>query len=329
VGLCLPQRYRLNVASASDDQILGTIASLIHAYTDSLRFGTDHTLRSSRSPYDIFLEKNRISAEPEEGESSPVYANRLLRLVERQKNFVWVTPVDYTFHLHEQAFTFGPQELRGLRIFLTRGGARTKHAGNCAACHAPPRFTDFRFHNDGAAQVEYDSLFGKGAFSRLEIPDLRERNSNVDRWLPATSAHPNASGRFRSAPALDHPGYTDLGAWNVWANPDMPKPQEALMRLICPDMPRAQACTPEALLPLTVALFNTPTVRDLGQSAPYLHTGALDTIESVLNFYIRTSTLARRGQLRNASPEMRYLRIDTTDIKPLAAFLKALNEDYH
>jgi cytochrome c peroxidase len=308
---------------------MNTIGALIHAYTDSLRFGTDHTLRSSRSPYDVFLEKNRISAEPKKGEAPAVYANRLLRLVERRKNFVWVAPVDDTFQLHKQTFAFGPQELRGLRIFLTRGGARTKHAGNCAACHAPPRFTDFRFHNDGAAQIEYDSLFGKGAFARLEIPGLRERNSNIDHWLPATPAHPNASGRFRSVPAPDRPGYTDLGVWNVWANPDMPKPQEALMHVICPDIARSKACTPEGLLPLTVALFKTPTLRDLGQSAPYLHTGALDTIESVLNFYIRTSTLARTGQLRNASPEMRYVRIDTADIKPLTAFLRALNEDYH
>jgi cytochrome c peroxidase len=325
--LRLPERYRLEVTSASDDQILSAIGALIHAYTDSLRFGTDHTLRSSRSPYDVFLEKNRISTEPEKGETA--YANRLLRRIEGRTSFVWVTTADDTFHLHDQAFTFGPQELRGLRIFLTHGGAMIKHAGNCAACHIPPRFTDFRFHNNGAAQVEYDSIFGKGAFSRLEVPGLRERNSNIDHWLSASSAHPNASSRFRSAPNANRPGYTDLGVWNVWANPDMPKPQEALMRVICPDIARSEPCTPEALLPLTVALFKTPTLRDLGQSAPYLHTGALDTIESVLNFYIQTSTLARTGQLRNTSPEMRYVRIDATDIKPLAAFLRALNEDYH
>ncbi len=67
--LRLPERYRLKVTSASDDQILSAIGALIHAYTDSLRNGTDHTLRSSRSPYDVFLQKNRISAEPEKGET--------------------------------------------------------------------------------------------------------------------------------------------------------------------------------------------------------------------------------------------------------------------
>jgi cytochrome c peroxidase len=327
--LRLPESYQLDVGSSSDEQIIDLIAALIRAYMGSLRFGTDHTFRWSRSPYDVFLEKNRIAASPDKGETPTEYSSRLLGQIKGQNHFIWVTNVDAVYQLHHQAFSFGPDELRGLEIFLTRGNATVRHAGNCSACHTPPRFSDFRFHNDGATQIEYDSIFGVGSFSRLEIPSLRERNSAFDHWLPASSAHPNASGRFRTVTNVNRPGYSDLGVWNILANPDIPKPQEALIHVLCGDVARPSSCNPEALLPRTIGLFKTPTLRDLGQSAPYLHTGSLDTIESVLKFYVHTSTLARSGQLRNASPEIRNIRIDDSDVNLLAAFLRALNEDYH
>ena len=36
---------------------------------------------------------------------------------------------------------------------------------------------------------------------------------------------------------------------------------------------------PAVALPLTIALFKTPNLRDLGSSQPYLHTGRMNTIE--------------------------------------------------
>jgi hypothetical protein len=78
----------------------------------------------------------------------------------------------------------------------------------------------------------------------------------------------------------------------------------------------------------SIALFKTPGLRDLGQSAPYLHTGQKDTLEDVIRFYITTSNLARTGQLRNAAPELRAMVLTPGDVDALAAFLRALNEDY-
>ena len=112
---------------------------------------------------------------------------------------------------------------------------------------------------------------------------------------------------------------------NVFANPDLPKPQQTLTQILCGD----KLCEPEAVLPLTVALFKTATVRDLGQSNPYFHSGALDTIEDTLRFYVGMSKLARAGKLRNGSPEIAGIHLAPTDIAPLAAFLRSLNEDYH
>jgi hypothetical protein len=40
------------------------------------------------------------------------------------------------------------------------------------------------------------------------------------------------------------------------------------------------------------------------------------------------SALARAGKLRNPAPELSGIFLKETDIAPLAAFLRALNEDY-
>jgi cytochrome c peroxidase len=329
--LRIPSEYRIDVDSASDEEILFAIAKLMHAYTNSLRFGTKNTRRTAGSPYDLFLAKNRLPPEPVENESERAYAQRLLRTLERRESFDWVTPADGKFELHRQAYEFGPLELQGLEIFLRRAGSEPEpHVGNCVACHPPPQFTDYRLHNNGVAQAQYDTVFGKGAFAALDIPDLAERSANHEAYLPATPKHPRGSGRFKSAPSADRPGHADLGAWSVYANPDMPKPQAALRQILCGSAEAgAPDCRDEDVLPRTVGLFKTPSIRDLGQSNPYFHSGSLGSIEEVLRYYVVTSDEARAGELRNGSPEMAGIQIDESDVVPLAAFLRSLNEDYH
>jgi len=334
--------YRLDVATASDAQILQAVAKLMHAYMDSLRFGTTNTGRRSPSPYDVFLEKNHLPSIPESGESGAGYAGRLLARIDDRKHPTWVTPDDAEFELHEQPFQFGPDELRGLQLFFARaaatqpsaparaGGAETGvHAGNCVACHPPPQFTDYRLHNNGVSQMEYDRIFGAGAFAALDVPVLHARDAAFDAYLPPSPVHPHATGRFRAVPAAARPGYADLGVWNVLANSDLPKPQSAITRMLCEQLALAATdCTPARLLPLSIGYFKTPSVRDLGQSYPYFHSGAMDTIEDVLRHYVVTSELARARKVRNASPELAAVHIDGGDIAPIAAFLRTLNEDY-
>ena len=57
--------------------------------------------------------------------------------------------------------------------------------------------------------------------------------ANPDLYLPASGNHPNASERFRRPASAGNPLYTDLGLWNVYLNPDMPKPQANLGLLVC------------------------------------------------------------------------------------------------
>ena len=74
--------------------------------------------------------------------------------------------LDGNFQFHgPQPFEFGAQELAGLKIFLTEPAIPPTASpaeeiagkvGNCLACHAAPNFTDFKLHNTGIAQNEYD-----------------------------------------------------------------------------------------------------------------------------------------------------------------------------
>lgn len=311
-NLVLPEQFRIDVATATDDEILQAIGKLIHAYMDSIAFN----LNEPPSPYDVFLGKNNLPTTPHPSETNAAYAQRLLGLINQLGQPRFVTAKDGKFKLHKQKFMFGATELAGLKIFFT--------TGNCVACHTPPNFTDNIFHNTGASQVEYDAVHGAGGFFALPVPAFNQRTPND---LPPTPAHPTASGRFR-APASDDANRADLGVWNIFANSDIPNPQTALAQILCAEFSDVN-CTPDAILPRTIGFFKTPSLRDPGQSSPYLHNGSLDTIGQVLTFYGTTSDLARAGQLRNASPELKTVVIDpNVDVIPLTAFLNSLNEDY-
>ena len=76
-----------------------------------------------------------------------------------------------------------------------------------------------------------------------------------------------------------------------------------------------------------IASFKTPTLRNLAFTQPYMHTGGFTTIESALTELMRLSELARAGKVRSGDEELPRIRIKETDISPLVAFLKTLNED--
>jgi len=335
----LPEKFRLDVARATDEQIFHAGARLITAYMDSLFFSRDEAWEYDSSPYDAFLETNQLPRKPDPGQSESYYARNLIDWARSLKTPVFVSgsngvapPAPGRFKTLKQEFRFGPEELAGMRIFFTRasdvtdeqGGAKGG-IGNCVTCHLAPNFTDFNFHNTGVAQEEYDALHGAGAFRALPVPDLAERNANFDAFLPATPRHPLARGPFLEIPAANQPGRTDLGLWNVFANSDHPRVQPALRQLIQAGGP---AQPDSVLLPRTIALFKTPSLRGLAFSNPYLHNGSKDTLEEVIEFYRRMSRLARAGKVRNPAPELSDIFLRPEDVAPLGAFLRALNEDY-
>jgi cytochrome c peroxidase len=222
----------------SDERIIQDMAALIEAYLGTLFFSRDEDLIYNGSAFDLFLIKNALPRKPAANESPVDYGRRLLRQVSNLLDPRFVTdPADGHLTTHRQSYRFGPTELEGLKIFLAEDDPPSSRAipgrtGNCLACHAPPEFTDFLFHNTGAAQVEYDAIHGSGAFMNVIVPELSVRNANYDAFLQPTPYHPNAAGRFITPPTLDAPGNVDLGLWNVFANPDFPKPQPALQQIL-------------------------------------------------------------------------------------------------
>jgi hypothetical protein len=422
----IPYTNRMNVTVTNtnsvdyvtDEQIVQNIASLIQQYLETLVFSQDDNGAFNGSPFDAFLLKNGLPQQPAPNETPIQYGRRLLRLLAALTNPQWVTnQIDGEFltNAHGQLFQFGSNELAGLMIFLTdsttldvatnlqqRGVTTGIEVGNCAACHPAPAFTDFLFHNNGAAQQEFDSIFGAGAFMALPVPGLSERQTNYDAYLPPTTNHPNALGAFETPPTTNNPGLADLGLWNVFANPDFPAPQPGLQQILPQllSLPSPQITAvgmsganfffngangvpnwtyyilsstnllwpltgwtsmatntfdgegnfsftnaadprlhqafyavslgtipPAVALPGTIALFKTPTVRDLVSSEPYLHTGQMNTMEDVLAFYLTVSAQARAGTVRNAAPPLSGIMLDSSAAAPLAAFLRALDEE--
>ena len=325
--LRLPASVRLNVQTASDAQVVNAIAICIATYMQDLLFQRDAFGRYIGSPYDNFLRVNHLSQQPLAGETKAAYNQRLYREVLALSNPIYITPNDGSFNYHSQPYQFGPLELQGLKIFLASApaGAGNAHAGNCAACHQAPDFSDFVFHNNGVSQQEYDSANGLGAFLNLVIPDNAARIAAFDAYMPVSPRHPNASEAYRHAAVAGSPQYADLGLWSVYMNPDIPNPQANLSGFVCAT---GKNCSVDSGLASTIAQFKTPVLRDLEDSAPYFHNGSAPTFTEVVDHYIRMSQLAHAGQMRNAPAEFSNMSLSNEDAAALIAFLKSLTEDY-
>jgi cytochrome c peroxidase len=336
--LRLPPEFRVFVGSGTDQEIFDAVVKAITAYVNGLLFSqTDDTGRLIRSPFDVFLEINGLPQQPDANESPLDYSRRLRTLVHAlaSPQFVTANPNNPAgFQFHSQNFEFGAAELEGLKMFLAEpaalpasgGELAAGKIGNCVACHAAPSFTDFKLHNTGTTQMEYDGIHGAGQFAALPIPALGARDLAYDQYLPATELHPMALEPFRAIPNAGTPGHTDLGVWNVFGNPDIPGPQAKIRAILCDG--QAPCPADDALLERTVAAFKTPGLRDLGHSAPYMHNGQFGTIDSVIQLYRDTSDAARGGSLRNGAAQLQGIALTVGDIPFVAAFLRALNEDY-
>ena len=339
--LRLPPQFRAFVGSGSDQEIFDAVVRVVAAYVNGLRFSqATESGTPIRSPFDVFLSINGLPQQPDPNESPLAYSRRLRTLINAPgfaPKFVASNPnrSDGRFEFHTQAFEFGATELAGLKIFLSEPAAlpasptelAAGKIGNCIACHAAPHFTDFNAHNTGTTQREYDTIHGTGKFAALAIPNLTARNGNHNQFLPATETHPTALEPFRAIPAAGNPSLTDLGIWNIFANPDIPGPQAKIRTFLCEDQ---QPCllTDGVLLDRAIARFKTPGLRDLGHSAPFMHNGQFDTLEQIADFYRDTSDLQRAALLRNGDRELGGIGLTGQDVAPLTAFLKALNEDY-
>jgi hypothetical protein len=330
----LPESLRVDVTTATDREIVRGAAAIVAAYMRALTYQQDAAGNYIGSPFDRFLILNGLPRRHDPGETPIAYARRLRAALDAlPAPKLLDNPDVLSFEHHQQVFAFGADELAGLRIFLAEpaGAAPTADEitaggiGNCIACHAPPDFSDFVFHNTGVAQEDYDGIHGPGAFAALAIPGLAARQATPEAFLPASAMYPAGTGPFLAAPSAANPGRTDLGVWNVLANDAVPGPQAELVATLSR---LTGATTPAELLPLAIARFKTAGLRDLGQSAPYFHTGSAAALDDAVRHYVRASALARDAGVRNGDPELGRIAIGDDDVTALAAFLRALNEDY-
>jgi len=67
--------------------------------------------------------------------------------------------------------------------------------------------------------------------------------------------------------------------------------------------------------------FKTPTLRNIALTAPYFHDGSENTLEDVIEHYVRGGDVKD-----NLSPEMKELTLDDQEKSDLIAFLNALSE---
>ena len=325
--LLLPASQRIDVTTATDAQIVNEVALCMAQYFEDLSFKKDNSGRYDTSPYDLFLNANHLPLAPLVGETNLAYSQRLYSQVVALSNPTYITPADGTYAYHAFPFQFGALELQGLKIFLkaaASGSGTDQHAGNCAACHTPPDFSDFAFHNTGVAQDEYDGVHSAGAFGALHVPGLAERTAAYDQYLPRNPTHPNATEAMRR-PASANLNYADLGLWNIYQNADYPNPQANLKSFVCG---AGQDCTIDGGLASTIAEFKTPLLRDLVDSAPYFHNGSRAQLGDVVNFYINSSALAKAGSLRNAPSQFANMSLSSDDVQALVAFLMSITEDY-
>jgi len=310
----LPVEYRIDVKTASDKEILDAVARLVTTYMNDLNFSVDENGRYNGSPYDAFLKANKLPTTPAKDESALSYGQRLLSSIDKLKTPIFIASKQRDFETHTQTFVFSEKELKGMKLFL-RVGTNTKNGGNCASCHQAPHFTDFRFHNTGISQNQYDQLHGTNAFNKISIPNFAQRNKNPEKYFSV----------FRNNPSKQKPSHVDLGLWGVTANSDIPAPQKKIKAILCK---KVTPCSVDIMLKKSIAAFKTPSLRDTGHSAPYMHTGEINTLPEVLAMYIANSELARRGKLRNAGSGIEKIRLSGSDANSLVAFLHSLNEDY-
>ncbi len=272
--------FGVEIEKFGREEVVNLVAKSVADFVRTLNTRKD-------SPYDKFIELNRLDNRPANGESGKAFAQRLLANINSLESKAAI----------KLTKDFGATALEGLRIFFRTEGSNS--AGNCATCHTPPLFTDFSFHNIGVSQREYDGVHGEGKFASLPIPGA------VDARRP--------SPQFRETPSRGKPGEADLGFWNFV---DL---KTSTLRLAGENE--------DLFLRRMIAAFKTPTLRNLRYTQPYFHDGSLHTLEEVMGEMLQFSEMARAGRIREADQELGKVRISASDIAPLVAFMNALNED--
>ena len=73
-------------------------------------------------------------------------------------------------------------------------------------------------------------------------------------------------------------------------------------------------------------MFKTPTVRNISKTAPYMHNGAYNTLEEVLDFYNQGGGKGLGFDVPHQTLPFDNLDLSEKEIKDIIAFLKTLSD---
>ncbi len=164
--------------------------------------------------------------------------------------------------------------------------------GQCIVCHHGPLLTDYEFHD---TQVPSD--------------DSLVWRSGEEGDLPVDAAPPADLGRVHGIERLRA---SEFGVGSTWSD-DPTGPQSVKVDYL----PRhLHEGSPE---------FKTPTLRNVALTAPYMHNGAFDTLEEVVEFYSTRADARRFGG--QSEKILQPLNLSPTEASDLVAFLESLTDD--
>jgi cytochrome c peroxidase len=186
------------------------------------------------------------------------------------------------------ADTLSDEAIRGAKLFIGKAA--------CIECHHTPLFSDGDFYNTGVPETE------------LSHPQESECNHQKCDCTTPDSQPCLPWGAFD--------GLYRLRTSNPWLRSSIYSDDRE-------DDSRAHHLTRELSDDLRGA-WRTPSLRNLADTAPYMHNGAYRTLEEVIWHYDQGGTTSGAAS-DHKSPIMQALYLDQRDVTDLVAFLDALN----
>lgn len=154
------------------------------------------------------------------------------------------------------------------------------------------------------ASYERTVLAGNSPYDRYQAGDKTAMNESAVRGLAIF----NDANRGNCAACHTGSNLTDESYHNLGVGMDKPKPDLGRYAITKKDADRGA--------------FKTPTLRNIAQTAPYLHDGSEPTLAKVVDFYVK-------GGVPNKylSDKMKPLTLSDQDKTDLVAFMEALTGD--
>lgn len=188
-----------------------------------------------------------------------------------------------------------PAARRGARLFVGKAA--------CSDCHRTPLLSDSLFHNVGVPQV------GPGVPTEADCPDGGVCDCVPN---PADDGKDPMAGVRNCLPWGARDGLLKLRANGFrrdsrWSDSTTDSSRKRYMEMNVSTTPRGA--------------WRTPSLRDVALTAPYMHNGALATLEAVVRHYDAGGSPAAPGE---RSARLKPLFLTTREQEDLVEFLNSL-----